>query len=82
MPTIEMYIPGDQIATFAHLSSSGNSNGVKLVLTGVQTLGTSSTYFRVVIRQVNAGQTAFSNGQFVDIYSWPDDDPTTPPIFS
>ncbi|MFN7225228.1 MAG: Hint domain-containing protein [Paracoccaceae bacterium] len=82
MPTIEMYISGDQIATFTELSSSGNSNGVKLVLTGVQTLGPASTYFRVVIRQVNEGQTAFSNGQFVDIYAWPDDDQTTPPIFS
>ncbi len=82
MPTIELYIPGDQIATFDSLSSSGNSNGVKLVLTGVQTLGTSSTFFRVVVRQVNVGQTNFSNGQFVDIYAWPDDVPPAPPIYS
>ncbi len=79
---IELYLRGDQIATFTGLSSSGNANGVKVTLTGVQPLGTASDTFRVVVTQVGPGQTAFLNGQMVAIHAWPDSDPPAPPLFS
>ncbi len=82
MAQVEVFATGNQIAIYQSLSMSGNSNGVKLTLRGVQTLGTSDDIFRIVIRQVNPGQTDFTNGQFVDIYAWPDTSPPSPPIFS
>ena len=82
MPTQEYYIRGDQIATFSSIKMTGNSNGVKLTLSGVEPLGGPTTYFRVVVTQITAGQSAFTNGQFVSIYAWPDDDPPDPPIYS
>lgn len=74
---IELFIRGNQIATYASLSSSGNSNGMRVLLSGVEPLGGSEDVIRVVIRQVNPGQSAFQNGQFVDLYSWPDGAPIT-----
>ena len=82
MPTQEVFATGDQIGIYGSLSMSGNSNGVKVVLHDVQTLGTSSDVFRIVIRQVSNGQDDFTNGQFVDIYPWPDTDPPSGPIYS
>lgn len=79
---MELFLRGDQIATYQSLESSGNANGTQVVLSGVQTLGTSSDTFRVVIRQIGNGQTAFQNGQMVDIYPYPDTIPASPPIFS
>ncbi|ROT97985.1 Hint domain-containing protein [Histidinibacterium lentulum] len=79
---IELFLTGDQLGTYSSVSSSGNSNGISVTLAGVQPLGTSSDVFRVVVRQVNAGQTEFSNGQFVDIYAWPDSTPPGPPLYS
>lgn len=82
MAEIELFVTGDEIGTFSDVSSSGNSNGMKVVLTGVEPLGTSSDIFRIVIRQVNPGDNLFSNGQFVDIYVYPDTDPPSSPIYS
>lgn len=69
---LELFLFGNQIATYTGLTSSGNNNGVQVTLTGVQTLGGPTDVFRIVVRQVGSGQTAFLNGQQVDIYSWPD----------
>lgn len=76
-----LFLRGDQIATYTGLASSGNSNGVKVTLTGVQPLGTASQIFRVVVRQFNANDPFFNNGQFVDIHAYPDDPPPDPPLF-
>ncbi len=72
---IELFLYGNQIATYATLSSSGNSNGVQVALGGIETLGGANDVIRVVVRQVNSGQTAFQNGQMVDFYEWPSNTP-------
>ena len=82
MPTVEIFLTGNQIGTFSGLSSSGNSNGMKVNLQGVQALGGADDVFRIVIRQVNAGDDMFRNGQMVDIYAWPDTTPPGPPLYS
>ena len=82
MPTVEIFATGDQIGTYTGLSSSGNSNGMRVNLQGVQALGSSTDVFRIVIRQVNNGDDLFRNGQFVDIYAWPDTSPPSPPLYS
>lgn len=82
MPDVVIYLTGDQIGTYTSVSSTGNNNGIKVELDGVTALGSESDVFRVVIRQVNDGDPAFLNGQFVDIYAWPDSDPPAPPIYS
>ncbi|MEI4263443.1 Hint domain-containing protein [Roseovarius sp. D0-M9] len=82
MANVEIFVTGDEVGTFSSVSTSGNSNGTKVILEGVEPLGTSSDIFRVVIRQVNEGDNLFSNGQFVDIYAHPDSDPPAPPLYS
>ncbi|MFN4128937.1 MAG: Hint domain-containing protein [Paracoccaceae bacterium] len=82
MPEVELFLRGDQIGTYASLSSTGNGNNVAVTLSGVTPLDGAHVTYRVVVRQVGNGQTVFSNGQFVDIYVWPDDDPPAPPIYS
>ena len=82
MPTVEIFLTGDQIGTYSGLSSSGNSNGSRVTLNGVQALGGEGDIFRVVIRQVNAGDDMFRNGQMMDIYAWPDTSPPGPPLYS
>lgn len=72
---LELFLTGDQIASYTSLSSSGNANGMGVTLEGVQPLGGAGDVFRVVVRQVNTGQDAFQNGQFVDVFTWPDDSP-------
>ncbi|SEO06266.1 Hint domain-containing protein [Salinihabitans flavidus] len=73
---------GNEIGTFSNVSTSGNNNGMKVKLSGVEALGTEQDVFRIVVRQVNDGDSLFSNGQFVDIYAWPETDPPSPPIYS
>ena len=82
MPTLTVYATGDQIATYQSLSSKGNSNGVQVDIKGAQTLGSETDVFRIVIRQVNPGQTDFTNGQFVDIYAYPDTSDPPVPLYS
>lgn len=82
MPTVEIFATGDEIGTYSSPSSSGNSNGTRVTLQGVEPLGSATDVFRIVIRQVNSGDDLFTNGQFVDIYAWPDTDPPSPPIYS
>lgn len=82
MPTIEVFATGNQIATYQSLSSKGNSNGVQVNIKGAQTLGSETDVFRIVIRQVSNGQTEFNNGQFVDIYAWPDSSSPPVPLYS
>lgn len=69
---LELYLYGNQIASYTGLTSEGNSNGMRVRLTGVQTLGSETDVFRIVVTQVGSGQTSFLNGQSVAIYSWPD----------
>lgn len=82
MADVEIFVTGDEVGTFSSVSTSGNNNGMKVTLDGVQALGSATDVFRVVIRQVNPGDNLFSNGQFVDIYAWPDSDPPAPAIHS
>ncbi len=82
MATVTVFATGDEIGTYSDLSMSGNSNGVKLTLTGVEPLGSSTDVFRIVITQVNNGTDVFNNGQFVSIYAYPDTDPPSPPIYT
>lgn len=82
MADVVIFATGDEIGTYSGLSMSGNSNGVKLTLTGVEPLGSATDIFRIVIRQVTPGETQFTNGQFVDIYAWPDSSDPPVPIFS
>jgi hypothetical protein len=53
-----------------------------LTLGGVQTLGTASDVFRVVISQVNAGETSFRNGQWVSVYSYSEANPNGTLLYS
>ncbi|MFD1510265.1 Hint domain-containing protein [Lacimonas salitolerans] len=82
MAEVEIFVTGDEIATFNSVATSGNNNGMKVTLFGVQPLGSATDVFRVVIRQVNTGDPFFSNGQFVDIYAWPEIGGPQPPIYS
>lgn len=82
MAEVEIFVTGDQIGTFSGVSTSGNSNGMKVTLSGVQALGSELDVFRIVVRQVNEGDTLFSNGQFVDIYAWSGGASSDPPIYS
>lgn len=82
MAEVEIFVTGDEVATFSSVATSGNNNGMKVTLSGVQPLGSASDVFRVVIRQVNPGDPFFSNGQFVDIYAWPEFGGPQPPIYS
>ncbi|MGO4855537.1 Hint domain-containing protein [Phaeovulum sp. W22_SRMD_FR3] len=72
MATVELFLQGNQIARYTSVSSKGNANGMQVNLGGVTTLGSASDTFRIVVSQVNNGQTAFQNGQWVSIYSYPD----------
>lgn len=81
MAQVVLFLRGDQIATYRSLASSGNGDRMTVTLTGVEPLGAASTYFRVVVRQVNDGEGNFSNGQFVEIYAWPEDDPPERPLY-
>ena len=78
MTTLTFYATGNQIATYTGLTSKGNANGVQVQISGAQPLGSETDVFRIVVRQVNPGQTDFTNGQFVDIYAYPDT--TQPPV--
>lgn len=69
---LELYLYGNQIGTYTGLSSSGNGNGVRVTLTGVQPLGSATDVYRIVVTQVAPGETSFLNGQQVAIYTWPD----------
>lgn len=82
MAVITVYATGDQIATYTSLSARGNSNGMQVQIRGAQTLGSETDVFRIVIRQVNPGEPEFSNGQFVDIYAFPDTSTPPVPLFS
>jgi len=82
MADIEIFATGDQIATYASLSTKGNNNGMQVRIQGAQTLGSETDVFRIVIRQVTNGEDEFSNGQFVDIYVYPDTSDPPVPIYS
>lgn len=82
MATVTVYATGDEIGTYSGLSTSGNSNGVKLTLFDVQPLGTATDVFRIEISQVNPNDGSFLNGQWVSIYAEPDTDPPSPPLYS
>lgn len=82
MATQTVFATGDEIGTYSSLSMSGNNNGVKLTLNGVQTLGSATDVFRIEIRQINNGTDEFSNGQFVDIFAHPDTSDPPVPLFS
>ena len=82
MADIEIFATGDQIATYQSLSTKGNNNGMQVRIEGAQTLGGPTDVFRIVIRQVNNGEDEFSNGQFVDIYAYPDAADPPVPLYS
>lgn len=82
MATVTLYATGDEIGVYDSVSTSGNGNGMKVTLSGVQALGSSTDVFRIVVNQVNNGADEFSNGQFVSIYAEPETDPPSPPLYS
>lgn len=82
MPTVEIFATGDEIGTYSSLTSTGQSNGTKVTLQGVEPLGSASDIFRIVILDVAEGDTLFGAGQIVEIYAWPDTDPPSPPLYS
>ncbi|WP_435259437.1 Hint domain-containing protein [Thioclava sp. FR2] len=82
MPTTEVYLRGDQVATYSSVRTSGNSNGVKVTLGEVDPLGSATTYFRVVISYPDGTEPTFSSAYSISIYAWPDPDPPEPPIYS
>lgn len=82
MPTVEVFIRGDQIATYDSLRSSGNSNGVKLTLSGAEPLGEPTTYFRLVITYPTGGTPSLSTAQSISVYAWPDPGTPDPPLYS
>jgi hypothetical protein len=71
MSTVELYIQGNQIAKYASVTSGGNGDGMQVNLSGVAALGTASDTYRIVVSQVNSGQSVFQNGQWVSIYTYP-----------
>ncbi len=79
---VELFLRGDQIATYSNLTSGGNGDDMAVTLTGVQPLGLPSQIFRIVVRQENPNDPFFNNGQFVDIYAWPAADPPAGAIFT
>lgn len=82
MPDIEVFATGDEIGTYSSVDVSGASNGTKVTLNGVETLGSVTDVFRIVIRDVAPGETLFGPGQTIDIYAYPDTVPASPPIYS
>lgn len=82
MADVEIFATGDEIGTYDSVSVSGQSNGTKVTLSGVEALGTATDVFRIVIRDVEEGDTLFADGQVVDIYAYPDTVPASPPLYS
>jgi hypothetical protein len=70
--TIELYVTGDQIASFGSVSVSGKSNGTKVTLAEASPLGSATDVFKIVINDVTAGDTGFVTGQTISIYTYPD----------
>ncbi len=79
---VTLYLTGDEIGTYAGISSHGNDMATTVTLTGVQPLGTAQDIFRVVVNQVNNGQTHFQNGQWVAIYSYSPENPDGTLLYS
>lgn len=73
---------GDEIGTYAGLTAQGNGMAMTVTLTGVQPLGTSQDIFRIVVNQVNNGQTSFQNGQWVSIYTYTPENPQGTLLYS
>ncbi len=71
MPTVELYVTGDEIGTYSSTSTSGKGNGTKLTLNNVQTLGNSADVFKIVINNVAANANGFGGSQVVSVYSYP-----------
>lgn len=82
MSTVELFLRGDQIGTYSSVTSSGQSNGTKVILNGVEPLGDADTCYRVVITQVDSDDIEFQSGQQVSIYPYPDTVPASPPLFT
>lgn len=82
MPTTEIYLRGDQVATYSSVRTSGNSNGVKVTLSGVDPLGTATTYYRLVVTYPTGAVPSLSTATSISLYAWPDPDPPDPPLYS
>lgn len=82
MAVVELFVTGDEIGLFTSYSVSGKSNGTKVTLEGVETFGSITDTFRIVVSNVEDGQTAFTDGQLVEVYPWPDTDPPSEPLYS
>lgn len=79
MATVELFITGEQIASFGSIAVSGAANGTKLTLSDVSTLGGPADTFRIEITDIVDGSTGFVTGQTVTIYAHPAaTDPDTP----
>lgn len=82
MPTTEIYVRGDQIATYSDVRISGASNGTKVTLGGVDPLGTATTYYRLVVTYPEGEIPSLSTATAISVYTWPDADPPDEPIYT
>lgn len=82
MPSTEVYLRGDQVATYSGIRMSGKSNGVKLTLDNVTPLGSAAVYYRVVVSYPVGAVPSLSTATRIDIYAWPDTVPPSGPIQS
>ena len=78
MATIELYLTGDEIGFFNSVSVTGNGNGTKVELDGIEPLGSLTDVFRVEITGVSGTDTGFEYGMMVTVFAYPDTDPPTP----
>ncbi len=67
MSTLIFTLRGDQIGRFDTLSGDGNGADRVVTLTGTRALGSAGEIYTVTVEQVGAGQTQFTNGQFITI---------------
>ncbi len=68
MSSTDVYLSGDQIATYTSLTADGNGTERVVTIMGVETLGTAADVYRVHVEQIADGVTQFTNGQFITIY--------------
>lgn len=67
MSTLTFTLRGDQIVRFDTLSGDGNGTDRVVTLTGTRALGSASEIYTITVEQVGAGETQFTNGQFITI---------------
>ena len=70
MATLEFYLTGDQLGFYSSVNVTGKSNGTKVTLDGVTSFGDTTEIYKVVVEDVDAGDTGLTAGQTVSIYDY------------